>query len=100
MDYGRAIKKVRAVRGISQKKLAKLAELDASYISMIENGHRIPSIEALESLSKALDVPMYLIPLLGSDPEDLRGGIPASEAESLADNLLQLVVNGAADEKS
>jgi transcriptional regulator with XRE-family HTH domain len=91
MDYGRAIRIVRAAKGLSQKELAELTGLNGTYISMIESGRRVPSTEALESIAKAMKVPFYLIALLGSDAEDLQG-ISREHASSLGQELLQLVV--------
>jgi transcriptional regulator with XRE-family HTH domain len=91
MDYGKAIRIARAARGISQKDLASLAGLNGNYISLIESGHRVPSTEAVESLAKALKVPMYLLALLGSAPEDLNG-ISSEHASILGQQMLALLV--------
>lgn len=91
MNYGKAIRVARAARGISQVELAHRTGLNNKYLSSIEAGRRAPSGDALSSLAKALDVPVYLLALMGSDPEDLRG-VPAEQAAELAHDLLQVVV--------
>ncbi len=91
MKYGKAIKVVRSARGMPQKDLAKRAGLNPSYLSLVEGDARKPSSDALESLAKALDVPLYLLTLLASDREHLRG-IPVKEAQRLGLQLLDILV--------
>jgi transcriptional regulator with XRE-family HTH domain len=91
MDYGKAIRVARAARGISQKDLASKAGLNGNYISLIESGHRVPSTDAIDALAKALNVPVYLLALLGSDPEDLNG-ISPEHAATLGKQMLDLLV--------
>ncbi|WP_437502324.1 helix-turn-helix domain-containing protein [Sorangium sp. So ce1099] len=92
MNYGKGIRIVRAARGISQKDLAAMAGLNGNYISLIESGSRVPSVEALDSLAKALSVPVYLIALLGSNPEDLKG-MSVENAERLGKALLETLID-------
>lgn len=44
---------------MSQGDIEKCMGLLRCYISRIENGHTIPSLETLERFSAALDVPLY-----------------------------------------
>ena len=90
MDFAKALRTARAARGLSQKQLAAQAELDSSFISLLESGQRTPSTATLEAISKALEVPMYLIMLLASEPEDLRG-LPPNEARVLGHQILTLL---------
>jgi|SRR5579884_777049 len=54
--YGRALREIRAIRGMSQERLARLAGLDPTYVSGIERGVRNPSLTNLLKLAKTLDV--------------------------------------------
>jgi transcriptional regulator with XRE-family HTH domain len=54
---GRAIKVVRAQRGLSRGRLAELAEISYPYLSEIENGKKRPSSKALLTIADALSVP-------------------------------------------
>jgi len=50
----------------------------------VENGHTVPSIETLEKLARALEVPMYQLFYEGEEPPEvpsLPKGIPAGDAE-------------------
>src|SRR5207245_10354938 len=91
MNYGKAIKVARAARELSQEELAKRARLDASYISVLESGDRVPSAAALEAIAKALRVPLYVLMLVASERKDLRG-VPAREAQLLGRRLLDVLV--------
>lgn len=53
---GLKIKDLRKLKGLSQEKLANLAEIDRTYLPTIEKGERNVSIEVIEKLAKALDV--------------------------------------------
>ena len=50
------IRKLRNDRQMSQEDLAFEAELDRSYLSEIENGHKSPGIEVLAKIAAALGV--------------------------------------------
>jgi len=58
-DFGKRIKELRKVRGISQEELAFEAGLDRTYINSIENGKRNVSLINIEKLAKALKVNIY-----------------------------------------
>lgn len=55
------IQLVRRQQKLSQQALAKKARVSVSYISMLERGIRVPPLNTLEVLAKALGVaPLYL----------------------------------------
>jgi transcriptional regulator with XRE-family HTH domain len=80
MDIGKRLHEIRAAKGLSQGDIEKRSGLFRCYISRIENGHTVPSIETLEMLAKALEVETHELFLEGDkEPK----GIPAkSEARS------------------
>lgn len=87
MNYGKAIKTIRAAKGISQKQLSEELQLDASYLSRVERGERIPSTQLLEEISKKLGIPFYLLTLLSSDKDDLKN-VDKEEVKKISKNLL------------
>lgn len=91
MNYGRALKLLREKRKLKQKDLAEHAGLDPGYVSQIESGKRVPGTPAVESMAKALGVPVYLLMLFASDAEDLRG-ISEAKAREMEDHLLRIVM--------
>jgi len=54
IKIGQRIKEIRVKQGLSQEKLALLADLDRTYIPSIERGRRNISITVLEKISNAL----------------------------------------------
>ena len=56
IKLGIRIKELRKKKGLSQEKLANLAEIDRTYLPTIEKGERNVSIEIIERLAKALDI--------------------------------------------
>ena len=55
------IQLVRKQQKLSQQALAKKARVSVSYVSMLERGTRVPPLDTLEVLAKALGVaPLYL----------------------------------------
>ena len=92
MKYGRAIRLVRTSRGLSQKELARNADLDPSYISLLESNSRIPSSETVELLSQRLDVPMYLLTFLASEKNDLRG-VDEKQSQEIGEHLLKILLH-------
>lgn len=55
-EIGEKIKQRRKDLRLSQEDLAKLSNLSANYVCLLENGERIPSIRALEKISHALKI--------------------------------------------
>lgn len=92
MNYGKALRVARAMAGLQQKKLATLAGMDPSHISLIEMGKRQPSVRSIEKLSKALGIPNHLFTLLAAESADLK----ISDAEDLkqaAQSLARFMLN-------
>ena len=56
--FGRKLRAVRQRIGISQERLAELADLHRTYVSGVERGERNISIVNIERLAKALGVSM------------------------------------------
>lgn len=54
---GKTIKRLRVERGLSQQSLAHDAMLTPSFLSLVENDHRSPSLTVLRRLADALEVP-------------------------------------------
>lgn len=69
LAYGWAISTVRSARGLSQSALANAAELDGSYVSLIENGHRLPSLESIERIAAELNFPLFALVALATARE-------------------------------
>jgi transcriptional regulator with XRE-family HTH domain len=53
--FGKVLKRFRTTKDISQENLAFDAELNRTYISMLERGERLPSLDTIFKLAKALE---------------------------------------------
>lgn len=63
LKFGRNVKARRIELGLTQLKLAELADIDDAYMSDIETGKRNVSLDVICRISKALDItPCLLIP--------------------------------------
>jgi transcriptional regulator with XRE-family HTH domain len=65
------LRAIRAEKHLSQAKIERRMGLPRCYISRIENGHTVPSIETLEKLARALDVHLYQLFYEGDTPPAL-----------------------------
>jgi transcriptional regulator with XRE-family HTH domain len=59
MVIGDRLRDLRILKNLSQMDIEKRTGLLCSYISRVENGHTVPSIQTLEKIVKALEIPMY-----------------------------------------
>lgn len=91
MNFSKAIRIIRAQKGLSQQAFAKKTEIDPSLISRIETGERKPSKKTLQSISKYTNIPMELITLLATEEKDHQK-IPQEKMEALGLDLLRLLI--------
>ena len=68
MVIGERLKALREQKNLSQGDIEHRTGLLRCYISRVENGHTTPSIETVEKLARALNVPMYQIFYDGEKP--------------------------------
>lgn len=58
MNIGLMIRSYRLQRGMSQGDIEKRTGLLRCYLSRVENGHTVPSLDTLGKIAQALDVPL------------------------------------------
>jgi len=68
MNVSDRIRALREDKQLSQGDIEKRTGLIRSYISRVENGHTVPSLETLERLALALEVPLYVLLYDGDEP--------------------------------
>ena len=59
MLIGDRLRGLRQAKNLSQGDIQERTGLLRAYVSRVENGHTVPSIETLEKLARALGVPLY-----------------------------------------
>ena len=55
---GARIKEMRKARGLTQERLAEMVDIEQKHVSRIELGKNYPTIDRLEKLAEALNVPL------------------------------------------
>ena len=71
MIIGERLRLLREQKKLSQGDIENRTGLLRCYISRVENGHTVPSIETLEKLARALEVPLYQLFYDGEKPPEL-----------------------------
>src|ERR1700693_2565807 len=71
MIIGDRLRELRETKNLSQGDIQNRTGLLRSYLSRVENGHTVPSIETLEKLAQALEVPLYQLFYDGDKPPQL-----------------------------
>lgn len=62
---------LREEKNLSQGDIEARTGLLRCYISRVENGHTVPSIDTLEKLAAALEIPLYQLFYNGKEPPAL-----------------------------
>jgi transcriptional regulator with XRE-family HTH domain len=84
MVIGTRLRSLREERKMSQGDIEKRTGLLRCYISRVENGHTVPSIETLEKLAAALEIPLYQLFYEGDEPPPLPNLSKRRTTEELA----------------
>jgi transcriptional regulator with XRE-family HTH domain len=59
MVIGDRLRTLREAKDLSQGDIEKRTGLLRCYLSRVENGHTVPSVETLEKFARALELPLY-----------------------------------------
>lgn len=90
MNLGGAIQMCRTRRQLSQAELARLAGCSVSYLSMLENSKRDPTLSMVQSIANGLQVPLEILFFLGAEKGEL-SGIDRELAGQLAMTALDIL---------
>ena len=58
VNIGEVIRSYRSDRGLSQGDIERRTGLLRCYLSRVENGHTVPSLDTLAKIAQALDIPL------------------------------------------
>jgi transcriptional regulator with XRE-family HTH domain len=97
MNFAKSIRIARSLADMTQAQLAKASSIDRSYLSLLEAGHRNPSVETIQKLANALKIPPQLMTLLSLEGDDSQH-IDQREIEILAKALAELILSKGADD--
>jgi len=92
MVIGDRLKTLREAKDLSQGDIEKRTGLLRCYVSRVENGHTIPSVETLEKFARALELPLYHLMFDGdkppAPPKSIKGSTENSVESSRSGSLL------------
>jgi transcriptional regulator with XRE-family HTH domain len=78
MLIGERLRQLRQERGMTRADIEQASGLMRSYISRVELGQSIPSLEALERFAAALEVPLYWLFYVEESEVNLAASCPQS----------------------
>jgi len=81
MVISERLRTIREHKDLSQGDIEARTGLRRCYVSRVENGHTVPSIETLEKMARALEVPLYQLFYDGEAPPEVRILPAASQAK-------------------
>ena len=87
MLIGERLKALREQKKLSQGDVEHRTGLLRCYISRVENGHTVPSVDTLEKMACALEVPMYR--LFTDEAHVTKPNLPAESIRSRTVNSKQ-----------
>jgi transcriptional regulator with XRE-family HTH domain len=68
MIIGERLREFREQKRWSQREIENRSGLQRAYLSRVENGHTIPTVETLQKWAKALELPIYRLFYDGAEP--------------------------------
>ena len=87
MLIGTRLRQLREQKQMSQGDIEERTGLLRCYVSRVENGHTVPSLETLERFAGVLDVPLYQLFFSGEEAPSTPSLTPRQTLEEItADN--------------
>src|ERR1700674_4704334 len=83
MIIGERLRALREEKKFSQGDIEKKTGLLRCYVSRVENGHTVPSVETLEKMARALEIPMYKLFYDGEEPPKLPNILKRKSADDI-----------------
>jgi len=90
-SVGQKIRQLREQKGMSQGDIERSTGMLRAYISRVEHGHTIPSLESLERFAAALGIPLYQLFCHTNGPEQAEGAAPLTEQEKEDERFILLL---------
>jgi transcriptional regulator with XRE-family HTH domain len=83
MIIGDRLRALREEKKFSQGEIEKRTGLLRCYVSRVENGHTVPSVDTLEKYARALEIPMYQLFYDGDSPPKLPNLLKRKSADDI-----------------
>jgi len=95
-DVGGEVRRWRQTRGLTLAQVGDRSGLNVGYLSQIENGKAVPSLDALAAIAGALDVPIAWLFLDSAPPPRVIRAVDRPRAEGIGGGVLEEVDGGTA----
>lgn len=92
MNLGGTIKQCRSAKKMTLAQLSKDSGVSVSHLCLLEKNKREPSISAVESIAKALGLPLSVFVFLAGQQREVSELSP-SQIEILSRNVMDLMTN-------
>jgi transcriptional regulator with XRE-family HTH domain len=83
MIIGERLRALRDEKKFLQGDIEKKMGLLRCYVSRVEHGHTVPSVETLEKMARALEIPMYKLFYESEEPPKLPNLLKRKSAEDI-----------------
>ena len=83
MIIGERLRALRDEKNLSQGDIEKKTGLLRCYVSRVEHGHTVPSVETLEKMARALEIPMYKLFYESEEPPKLPNLLKRRSADDI-----------------
>jgi transcriptional regulator with XRE-family HTH domain len=83
MIIGDRLRVLREEKNFSQGDIEDKTGLLRCYVSRVENGHTVPSVETLEKMARALEIPMYKLFYESEEPPKLPNLLKRKSADGI-----------------
>jgi transcriptional regulator with XRE-family HTH domain len=83
MIIGERLRALRDEKKLSQGDIEKKTGLLRCYVSRVEHGHTVPSVETLEKIARALEIPMYKLFYESEEPPKLPNLLKRKSADDI-----------------
>jgi transcriptional regulator with XRE-family HTH domain len=83
MIIGERLRALRDEKKLSQGDIEKKTGLLRCYVSRVEHGHTVPSVETLEKMARALEIPMYKLFYDSEEPHKLPNLLKRKTADDI-----------------
>lgn len=90
MEIGERLRQLRQAKGLSQGDLEDRTGLLRCYVSRVEHGHTVPSVQTLERMARALDLELYQIFYSGDGKLKAAAAARENPPNGAERNLLQI----------
>jgi transcriptional regulator with XRE-family HTH domain len=91
-SIGQRIRQLREQKSLSQGDIERSTGMLRAYISRVEHGHTVPSLESLERFAAALGIPLYqLFCYTPGAEQEAAASLPVSEKDREDEKFLLLL---------